>query len=146
MATLTERLAEKLGLPPGADEQAVNNEIMRLCHVQAEDFVSAAISGGTILAAHRDYWSNAFKTDHEGTKAVLRSLMAKAKTPVVQPAPAPITPYQPPDPEAAVTDEDEAVLGRLGVRGVKPPPNREPAAMLRNEDGTPFASKKYRGY
>jgi hypothetical protein len=143
MASMTERLAKALGLPPESDEQEVHDEIMRLCDAQAENYVSAAIRGGTILAAHRDHWSNAFKTDHEGTKAVLESLMLKAKQPpAAQPAAAALitTP-------AMTKEEGDAVLWKLGARaGLEPPPRGEPTAMLRNSDGTPYVSKPYLGY
>jgi hypothetical protein len=135
------RLVELLELPADADSEAINAAVDKLVSGAAESAVATAISTGKILAAHRDYWLAAFKTDRKGTEAVLNSLAPVATT-AVPPMPPdlaasrPIAPARPQsfaEAQAAVLkapmsdEEANAALWKLGGPGIRagltPPPD-----------------------
>ncbi|MCV7101534.1 hypothetical protein [Mycobacterium palustre] len=76
-ARLREKLIEKLGLPADSDDAAIDAELDARIDKAAEAHVAAAIAGGKILAAHRDYWLDAFRANWHSTSEVLASLSPK---------------------------------------------------------------------
>lgn len=77
-AETRKKLTDKLGLPVQASNAEIEAALTARLDAQAESSVSAAISGGKILAEHGEYWRAAFARDHWGTKKVLDSLSSPA--------------------------------------------------------------------
>lgn len=127
MSTLSQKLAERLGLPTDSSDETILATVQAKLENTALNEVTAAINSGKILAAHRDYWLAAFQADFRGTRAVLASLASPRSAPPVNgvaasaPLPAPAAP--------TVSEEDlrnaraDAQLWALGFRdGVEAPP------------------------
>ena len=76
--SIRQTLTQRLKLEPDADDDAILAGLDTRLGEIADQAVTAEISSGQILAAHRDYWMGAFKANFSGTHDVLASLATPA--------------------------------------------------------------------
>ncbi len=135
--TLAERVAEKLGLPPSADDQTILEAVNTALAAKAARDVDQAIARGAISAAHRQVWLNSFKADADGTSAALASIVATVATTTYVP-PLAARPQAPADPDALTDEQANDALWRLGCRAGLTPPRRWSVCLLTNPDGSAY--------
>jgi hypothetical protein len=139
-----QRVIRKLELPADADDATILAAVEERTTNIANAEVAEAIRSGKILASHRDYWTDAFKSNFATTRTALASLASprqalnnldgSSKTAQVQEI-AGQTPSARFDPVVTTLDQMNAAIEAdenlhrgawaIGIRdGLKPPPQQ----------------------